>query len=443
MMSIVQQIHTQDACGVTVGSEHFEIRREEQAKVCVFNAGTIRVFRVAQELKKRGMLSKCVTSLYLSESIAKTFLNHRFPRYFERLIEQKIVNRRCPDLHGSVLQWPWAELVHLGFSRLRIGNQNAWIRWRNHKFGQWVASHALDGVDLVWGFDTSSLEVFQRAKQRGISCVLDMSIAHPSEGERILRQHASSRPEYAADLGEICKPHEEIENRAKEMELADIVVATSNFTKASLEEFGVPTEKILLNPLGVDIDAFTPYQGMKTTSPIIFLFVGWFSQRKGIYYALEAWEKARMDNKAELWLVGGSRDQLRCWKRQLPNGVKILGPIAHHRITEIYRKAHVFIFPSLLEGFPKVVLEAMASGLPVVGTDYLLQGVVKTGHNGILVRAGHINDIAETIRELVNHPSMIEKMGNAARKCAEEYTWTAYGDRCAAICKTLAKSFDS
>lgn len=410
---------------------------DRRPRVCVVNAGTIRVFRVAKELKDRDLLARCVTSLYVPDAFVRTLPRKGPLGYLGRIAEQRLINRRSSDLNGAVKQWPWPELAHLLLSRVRIGKSHSLIWWRNRLFGKWAARHALDGVDLVWGFDTSSLEVFLEAQRRGISCVLDMSMAHPIEGERILSEHASRCPEYAPDLGKVHKSQAEIERSMTEIELADLIVSPSIFTMKSVEAAGVPSSKIKLNPFGVDLERFRPNWTDKVISPVIFLFVGYFSQRKGIYYALEAWAKANLRMKAQLWLVGGNKDQLKRWSGRLPRGVRVLGRISHPKLAEVYQRAHVFVFPSLIEGFPKVVLEAMASGLPVIGTDYLLEGVIDPGVHGFLVGAGEVQTLADEMHILASDTKLIKEMGFAGRQRTEEYSWIAYGDRCAEICKTL------
>lgn len=411
-----------------------------QPRVCVVNPGTIRVFRVAHELKKRNLLARCVTSVYFPELIARRIASRGTFGRLGKIVSNKIANRRCAELDGLVVQWPWPELLHLCFSRLGVGNANAWIRWRNRLFGKWATSHALNGVDIIWGFDTSSLEIFEAAKRIGIQCILDVSTAHPLEGEKILKLQTYTRPEYFLHA-ERCKKKAEIDRRQEEMALADFVVVASIFTKRTLEHFGLPPRKILMNPLGVDLAEFTPDLSPKTSSSIVFLFVGWFSQPKGIYHLLEAWKESNLSVGFELWLVGGFRCQLKDWPGRFPNGVRILGQIPHASLPEIYKKAHVFVFPSLFEGFAKVILEAMASGLPVI-TTYNSAGpdLIDPGVHGYIINPGDIAELARLMSQMAREPQSIKKMGEAARARAEHFTWTAYGDRCASICRALYRN---
>ncbi len=404
-------------------------------RVCVFHPGTQHSFRLALELKKRDLLSKFATSIFLSGSMAGKI--EKFGAVGHR-INQKLNRRQCLELDNFVVQMPFPELMHLFFSRIGISNKHAWLRWRNRVFGRWVSGHVVKNADIVWGFDTSSLEVFQKAKQTGIKCILDMSIAHPLEGERVLRIHAEKKPAYASDLGEVEKSKEEIERRNKEIDLADIIVTASSYTMKTIESTGVPSDKIVINPYGVDLSMFRSDGKNRKLSPVIFLFAGWFSQRKGIYYLLEAWEKAALPCGFELWLAGGSKDNLQKWGKKLPDNIKILGRLSHVQLAETYNKSHVFVFPSLFEGFGLVILEAMASGLPVITTcNTAGPDLIDPGVNGFLINDGDVDELTKYIQKLANDNSLRAKMGAAARLRAEKYTWSAYGDRCATICHNL------
>ena len=109
----------------------------------------------------------------------------------------------------------------------------------------------------------------------------------------------------------------------------------------------------------------------------------------------------------------------KCWN--LPN-VEFPGfvnPIDYHS------KALVFVFPSLSEGFPKVVVEAMASGLPVITTPPVAERV-RDGVDGFVIPIRDVKALKEKILYFYNNPDKAIEMGKNARQRAEEFTWERY-----------------
>lgn len=405
------------------------------SRVLVANAGTLRVFQTSVQLDKCGLLRGCATSLYFGPGAfgwAPTGLRKR--------LEVLTENRRCASLSGRVRTHSLPELVHLAAARLGLGSTARLISWRNREFCRWVGRECLEGIDLVWSFDTSSLEIFEAAKARGIGCILDVSIAHPALGNRILAEHSRMRPEYAADLvGSVSVA--EMVRRVREMELADCLVAGSSFVADSLVREGVPAKRIRVNPYGVDLKMFgtSPESRSDRVAPV-FLFVGWFSQRKGIYYLLEAWERAGLAKSgAVLRLAGGGRKDLPHWAGALPQGVELLGRVPHRDLPAVFSAADVFVFPSLFEGFAKVILEAMASGLPVITTPNACDAAaVVDGENGLVTPVGDVASLAEAMRALADDEARRKKMGERSAAIARAYSWEAYGERCREICEEVS-----
>jgi starch synthase len=403
-------------------------------EVLVANAGTLHVFQTAAQLRRHGLLKACVTTLH--------FKNDRFrllPKVLRGKALQRTVNRRCAELDGMVETLAWPELIYLAADRLRIGSSSSWISWRNRLFCRWVARHCLAGVKVVWSFDTSSYELFAEAKKQEIACVLDMSIAHPALGCRIMADYARKRPELANQL-ELRMPEGQMVRRRGEIDLADRIVVGSSFVRDSLLEQGISAAKIRINPYGVDLEQFDSEQKpMRAPGGTRFLFVGWFAARKGIYDLLDAWKLSRLSEQGgELVLAGGSREDLPSWSGPLPEGISVLGRVPHSELPELYRRADVFVFPSLFEGSAKVILEAMASGLPVLTTPQACdEHCVVDSRNGFRIPPGEPATLAQRMRELAENPSVRAQMGNQAAQMARYYSWPTYGERCVAVCQEL------
>jgi len=99
------------------------------------------------------------------------------------------------------------------------------------------------------------------------------------------------------------------------------------------------------------------------------------------------------------------------------------------KLPQFYGDADVFVFPTLLEGLGLVVLEAMASGLPVITTARGPDEVVRDGIDGFVVPIRDADAIAERLRILQCNPDLRAEMGRRARERAMEFSWDAYTDR--------------
>ena len=104
------------------------------------------------------------------------------------------------------------------------------------------------------------------------------------------------------------------------------------------------------------------------------------------------------------------------------NGIKanFLGNIPNHELPKILNQHELFVLPSLWEGMPKTLLEAMACGLPVIGTNVSgTKEVIKDGENGILCDTD-ANSIRQAIVRLMDDEDLKKKLGKNARKTIEE-----------------------
>ncbi len=207
----------------------------------------------------------------------------------------------------------------------------------------------------------------------------------------------------------------------------------------------LPGKRIEIVPNGIDLDTFYPSDRTgDDLKKVRLLFVGRLAGQKGLPYLLQALAKLGPEvlNSTELELVGSGPDEgaLRAMtgELRLNNVVKFLGWVPREEIPDHYRAADVFVLPSLDEGLPNVVLEAMGCGNALVATDIRgNQELVSNGGNGLLVPAADSNSLAEALGKVITDRELRERMGRISRMKVMSYSWASTADRYVEISNSI------
>jgi glycosyltransferase involved in cell wall biosynthesis len=162
------------------------------------------------------------------------------------------------------------------------------------------------------------------------------------------------------------------------------------------------------------------------SGPLRVLFVGQLTQRKGIAYLFDALQDLD-PTQYKLTLVGPVIGSGRWLNRFEGRYQHVLG-MRRIDMPDVYRDHDVLVLPSLVEGSALVVGEAMASGLPVVVTPNAGSDAVRDGIDGFIVPVRNPEAIASRLELLHNDGSRLAAMGVAARRRAEEFTWSSFQD---------------
>lgn len=214
---------------------------------------------------------------------------------------------------------------------------------------------------------------------------------------------------------------ERYERRA--LKTADRVFALSKYTRELIEPIA-GAHKVLLAPCGVDTNVFRP--SVKASGNYI-LWVGRLSDpRKNIRLLLEAYTKIQstLKESPDLFLVGdrlSDSDLAFVKAAELENKIRLVGKQEITELADLYRNARLFVLSSNEEGLGIVILEAMASGIPVVSTDCGGPATAITdGETGFLTPVGDAGALAAAMEKLMVDPSLRERMGREGRRVAEE-----------------------
>ena len=215
----------------------------------------------------------------------------------------------------------------------------------------------------------------------------------------------------------------------------DCVIAVSPVLEETLRKMGVMQERLRYIPNGVDIEEFYP---VSTDYPVTnrILWVGRMSKEKGLDILIKAMREVVQDvPQAQLILVGdgperGAVEQM-IKDYHLGEHIHLEGLQSHLEMPRYFRMSQIFVLPSAYEGFPLVVLEALASGLPCIASNVGgIQAVIENGVNGYLVPPKDASELSFKIIELMSNPEVVKEMGkNAREKVKDHYSWDKIADR--------------
>lgn len=209
----------------------------------------------------------------------------------------------------------------------------------------------------------------------------------------------------------------------------DRVIIFSQIQRELLIKLGVPAERVVVIPNGVDIEKYSPGSSQlknRLRAKRVFVYQGRIALEKNVEALLKAWKRTDMGADSKLVIVGNGplKPSLESFYNE-EHGVIWLGFEAEEqRRVEILRGADVFILPSLVEGLSLSLLEAMSCGVACVATDAGADGEVLEGEVGVVLKTQGVTTQLRTLLPLLrDHTTWTAVMGQKARqRVLERYT---------------------
>jgi glycosyltransferase involved in cell wall biosynthesis len=208
----------------------------------------------------------------------------------------------------------------------------------------------------------------------------------------------------------------------------DRVYVPSPSTAQELENRGFTN--IELWQRGIDLSSFSPErinpqlkQKLSPADDPILLFVGRLVQEKDLEDLVKTDRILKADKKKFRIVIVGDGPMRSQLEKELPDA-HFTGWLHGNELSEIFASSDIFVFPSTTETFGNVILEAYASGLPVVGVNE--GGVVDLildGHTGFIAEAKNVEDIASRVKIFLDHPDLRVRYAVNAQKYAATYSW--------------------
>jgi len=387
-----------------------------------------------------GLLYEVITTIaYNPNSSVSRYLN-LLPNRIKNRVTDELGRRTWITPTGVTMRThPHREALRVALVKTGLSNRlgfGPWgpIDWVYASLDRHVAAHHLQHLDAVYAYEDGAAATFHEAKRQGILCLYDLPIPFYRTVFEIQDEESQRFPELAPGLMAIREPANKLERKEQEIQLADQIFVASSVTKNSLLKVGIKPNKISIIPYGAPTDYFQPQA--KNDTVFRALFVGRVGAHKGVHYLLQAWQQLRLPN-AELLLVGVN-DFPKDWLNQYADVFRYVPSVPHASLNQYYSAANVLVFPSLLEGFGMVLLEAMACGIPVITTSNVGGiDIITDGIEGFIVPIRDVEALQEKLEWCYCHPLELEQMGRAARRKAEQLTWNSYRQKISAQVQDL------
>ena len=184
----------------------------------------------------------------------------------------------------------------------------------------------------------------------------------------------------------------------------------------------------ILPDKGVDTEFFKPkYESIDQSETVRILYLGRLHEVKGLEYLIKAFSSVNDKHpNSTLTIVGEGDEKERLMKMSrslgLEDDVEFTGEVVYKETLEYYQKSDIFVLPSLSEGLPNVLMEAMACGLPSVVTHVGgNKELIKKGKGGFIVNTKSSSELSEAINELIEDPELRKTMGQFNRQRVKKY----------------------
>jgi len=410
-------------------------------KVAVCQKGSREHFLAARALHRLGALACLVVDWYAPKG---RFLNGLCGFAARRLggRGRAAMAAKAEEIPDNLIKVNWVNGL-MGKWRQRVGHFRTSSQERSLiadiAFTKAVARSRLPDHNVFFGYSYMSLEMLKIEKRKGVLTILDQIDPGPLEF-RLVAEEMAKCPELAGPPA--IYPTAYYDRLKQEWSLADVIVVNSEWSRDALISDGVPADKIEILPLSYEGDSGRDGEITKTSDKnsgktLQVLWLGQVNVRKGIHYLIEA---ARILEERDIHFdivgpIGIAREIV----DSAPSNMTFCGSVSRDLAADYYRKADVFVLPTLSDGFAITQLEAMAYGLPVITTPHCGK-VVTEGKTGFVVPARDVKALAEAVMRFAQDRELALRMSNYCRASVKKFSIDAYGEHLMGIIKKHRRS---
>ena len=296
----------------------------------------------------------------------------------------------------------------------------------------------LRGAKLIYSSMGWSPTFLEHARAEGITVVTEFYV-RPS----LWRVHQQEHLKFSHWEASMPYPHWNESNVARRgpVDFSDHLLAPTQAVKEDIIKEGLFSgDKIHVVPYGIQQGAFAVEN---QPVPGNVLFVGSCLIVKGIHYlAMATHHVARSPGGVQPKFTAAGEVTEIVRRQPETSLINFLGRVPRRQIASLYAQADVLVFPTLSDSFGMVILEAMAAGIPVICSPYCAD-VVQDGISGFVVEPSDTKALAEKISLVINDRALRDRLSQAAKLRAREFSQENHGQQLIACLKRIAESTSS
>jgi hypothetical protein len=353
---------------------------------------------------------------------------------------KRMRERYTPHLEGVRIR----QSLPLTFS-LQVGSRciqpvSAYYRWASRRTGKWVKRVGLKGTDVTVGFVRNiDPDLCRWCRSQSRTVIGDQMIA-PAATERaemrIQQQRWPGWQTGGTENDDFFRVIDEVERST--WSSVDHLIAPSGYVKDELIRHGVRGEHVSVVNYAVD-ERFVPQDRSENRDVIIIGCMGTVGLRKGIPYFAEVAKRLARPNRVRFVAVGPVELTEHGRREAALANVELVGKVPRSESVEWLRRFDVFFFPTTCEGSAYVLMEAMATGLPIV-TSPNSGTVARDGEEAFIAPYDAIDQHVALLERLIADRDLRVEMGRSAARSYRQFDMEAYSKRLTEVIHTTVQN---
>ncbi|MFL9481542.1 glycosyltransferase family 4 protein [Chitinophagaceae bacterium LWZ2-11] len=338
---------------------------------------------------------------------------------------KQIIKKSSAVVPDEIVIMHWSGIFFSFFGRFVYkGEKRSFIEDKIHDkwTTKWVKKNK---PDIFIGYEKSCLNAFKSVKQYSGKTILDLAQVHP----KFIVDLRNNFDFFKNITGDIALFNAVTQKKMDEYSVADHIITLSSFAKQTLTDNGISPDKISQVTLGFNPQSFKQKQhySKNTSNPLKLIFCGTVIPRKGLNLLFDLMRNDFKDLNIELKIVGPIGEGI-ALSQFLNEGTRISyhSYLQQDELAKQLYEADVFTFPSYLDSWAMVVIEAMAVGLPVIITQNTGAKDAVSSSTGFVIDVNDKEILKEKILHFYTDRTLIEAKGRAAAESVKNYTWINY-----------------
>lgn len=397
--------------------------------------GSRRHYDVPRALHRVGRLGRVFADWYAGPGSVEA-ATARLVGRVRPALGRRMAERVAAELPADRVTSNPALTLWMQASRRRFRSSEDYWAWCSAKTARWVRRAGWGDATGVYGFVRNvHPTLFRAAREAGLAAVGEQMIAPAAVEWAEAERQAEAWPGWEAP------PDRQAYAGVRRVEEetwaeADRLAAPSEYVRAGLVGQGVPADKVDLVPYPAEVGPFGFVDRRGRAGPLTVGFVGQVNLRKN---APAVFAVARRFRPTEVRFVMVGKVFLQARVVAAHKGaVELTGPLPRSDVPGRLAGFDLFLFPSVCEGSAGAVIEAMATGLPVLTTPNS-GSPVRDGLDGFVLPPDDVTGFADRIAELARDPERRHAMGASARERVAGLTLDRYGRELAAVFDAAAE----